>query len=311
VEAHHGHPVGTAEGTVRPAVGPPQIAIGPRRRVPPALVLLAPAVAYLLLLFFIPLGILAGVSVLKYQGGLIVHVFTLDHYTKLLTDRFYVGILLRTLQIAVTVAASTTALGYPVAYFLARTRSRWKGLYLALALAPELSGVVLRTYGWLVILEDRGLVNTLLVGWGVIDAPIRLVHNTTGVIIGLTHVLMPFAILALMASVGSIDPTLEQAAMNLGANRLRTFLRVTLPLSVPGVLGAFFLTFSISAGAYATPAILGGKGLEVMATMIYTQLLYILNWPFAAAMSVVLMTVVLLAMILSARFVGRLSAGFQ
>jgi putative spermidine/putrescine transport system permease protein len=273
--------------------------------------LLAPALAYLVLLFFVPIAILAGVSVLKYQGGLIVREFTLGHYVKFLTDSFYLYILQSTFRIAVTVAVCTTLLGYPVAYLLARTRSRWKGLLLALVLAPELSGVVLRTYGWVVILEDRGLVNTLLISWGVVSSPVALVHNTTGVIIGLTHVLMPFAILALMASIQSIDPTLELAAMNLGAGRLKTFLRVTLPLSTPGVLGSFFLTFSISAGAYATPAILGGKGVEVMATMIYTQLLYILNWPFAAAMAVILMFVVLLAMVLSARLVGRSSGVFQ
>lgn len=275
------------------------------------LVLLAPSLIYLLVLFFVPLGILAAVSVLKFHNGLIVREFTLEHYVKFLTDPFYLGIMWNTLRVALIVSAVTTLLGYPVAYVLARTQSRWKGLLIALVLAPELSGVVLRTYGWLVILEDRGVINTLLRSWGLIAEPIRLVHNYTGVIIGLTHVLLPFAILALMASIQAIDPTLEQAAMNLGAGRVRTFLRITLPLSAPGVLGAFFLTFSLSASAYATPAILGGKGVEVMATMIYTQLLYILNWPFAAALSVALMAVVLVTMFASARLVGRMSGVFQ
>lgn len=278
---------------------------------PPALLLLAPSFVYLLALFFAPLGIMAAVSILKFKDGLIVHEFTLEHYRKLLTDPFYLGILWNTVRVALVVSALTSIVGYPVAYLLARTRSRWKGLLVALVLAPELSGVVLRTYGWLVILEDRGALNTLLQSWGVIGAPIRLVHNYTGVIIGLTHVLMPFAVLALMASIQAIDPTLEQAAMNLGAGRVRTFLRITLPLSAPGLLGAFFLTFSLSASAYATPAILGGKGVEVMATMIYTQLLYILNWPFAAALSAALMGVVLLTMFASARLVGRLGGVFQ
>ncbi len=275
------------------------------------LVLLAPSLIYLMVLFFVPLGILAAVSVLKFHNGLIVRELTLEHYVKFLTDPFYLGIMWNTLRVALIVSAVTTLLGYPVAYVLARTQSRWKGLLIALVLAPELSGVVLRTYGWLVILEDRGVINTLLRSWGLIAAPIRLVHNYTGVIIGLTHVLLPFAILALMASIQAIDPTLEQAAMNLGAGRVRTFLRITLPLSAPGVLGAFFLTFSLSASAYATPAILGGKGVEVMATMIYTQLLYILNWPFAAALSVALMAVVLVTMFASARLVGRMSGVFQ
>jgi putative spermidine/putrescine transport system permease protein len=286
-------------------------ALRPARRPPAVLVLLAPSLIYLMVLFFVPLGILAAVSVLKFHNGLIVRELTLEHYVKFLTDPFYLGIMWNTLRVALIVSAVTTLLGYPVAYVLARTQSRWKGLLIALVLAPELSGVVLRTYGWLVILEDRGVINTLLRSWGLIAAPIRLVHNYTGVIIGLTHVLLPFAILALMASIQAIDPTLEQAAMNLGAGRVRTFLRITLPLSAPGVLGAFFLTFSLSASAYATPAILGGKGVEVMATMIYTQLLYILNWPFAAALSVALMAVVLVTMFASARLVGRMSGVFQ
>ena len=283
----------------------------PARRLPAAVVLLAPSLIYLLVLFFLPLGILASVSVLKFNNGLIVREVTLEHYVKFLTDPFYLGIMWNTVRVALIVSAVTTLLGYPVAYVLARTQSRWKGLLIALVLAPELSGVVLRTYGWLVILEDRGVINTILRSWGLIAAPIRLVHSYTGVIIGLTHVLLPFAILALMASIQAIDPTLEQAAMNLGAGRVRTFLRITLPLSAPGVLGAFFLTFSLSASAYATPAILGGKGVEVMATMIYTQLLYILNWPFAAALSVALMAVVLVTMFASARLVGRMSGVFQ
>jgi len=292
--------------------GAGQVALTPpARRIPAVLVLLAPSLIYLLVLFFVPLGILAAVSVLKFKSGLIVRELTLEHYVKFLTDPFYLGIMWNTVRVALIVSAVTTLLGYPVAYVLARTRSRWKGLLIALVLAPELSGVVLRTYGWLVILEDRGVINTLLRSWGLIAEPIRLVHNYTGVIIGLTHVLLPFAILALMASIQAIDPTLEQAAMNLGAGRVRTFLRITLPLSAPGVLGAFFLTFSLSASAYATPAILGGKGVEVMATMIYTQLLYILNWPFAAALSVALMAVVLVTMFASARLVGRMSGVFQ
>lgn len=283
----------------------------PGRRIPAVGLLLAPTILYLALLFFAPLAVMAALSVFGFRDGLIVRQFTLANYRKLLTDPFYLNILWNTLRVALTVAIVTTVLGYPVAYVLARMRSKWKGLLVALVLAPELSGVVLRTYGWLVILEDRGVVNTLLRSLGLIESPVRLIHNYTGVIIGLTHVLMPFAILALMASIQAIDPTLEQAAMNLGAGRLLTFARVTLPLSAPGVLGAFFLTFSISASAYATPAILGGKGVEVMATMIYTQLLYILNWPFAAALSVALMAVVLVTMVVSARLVGRLGGVFQ
>ncbi|MDR7419896.1 MAG: ABC transporter permease [Armatimonadota bacterium] len=311
VEAGNGRPLSTRPHTLPSASATPLGQGKSARRRGPVVVLLAPALGYLLLLFFIPLAILTAVSFMGFRSGLIVREFTLGHYAKFLTDPFYLKILLTTVRIAVSVGVLTVMIGYPVAYFLARTRSKWKGLLLALVLAPELSGVVLRTYGWLVILEDRGVVNTLLQSWGLIATPVKLVHNATGVTIGMTHVLVPFAILALMASIQGIDPTLELAAMNLGASRVRTFLRITLPLSMPGVLGAFFLTFSVSAGAYATPAILGGFFNDTATTEIYTQLLYILNWPFAAAMAVILMAVVLAAVILSARLAGRLTGAPQ
>jgi putative spermidine/putrescine transport system permease protein len=178
----------------------------------------------------------------------------------------------------------------------------------ALVLAPELSGVVLRTYGWLAILEREGLVNGLLLRIGLIDAPLKLVHNYTGITIGLTHVLLTFGILTVMASLQAVDPTLEQAAQNLGASRVRTFLHVTLPLTLPGIVGSFFLAFAISAGAYATPAILGGKTTEVLATMIYSQLLFFMNWPLASAAAVVLLVVVLGTFVLLGRLGVRREA---
>jgi len=274
---------------------------------PSHLIVAVPPTLYLLILFVIPLLFLLSVSFLRQEAGLIVNELTFENYRKLLTDRFYVRIIYRTLLMSLFVATAVTTLSYPVAYFLTRTRSRWKPLLLGLALAPELSGVVLRTYGWLVILEPDGLLNGLLMRTGFVKTPIRLVHNYVGVAIGLSHVLLTFGIFTVMASLQGVDPMLELAAQNLGANRWRTFMHVTLPLSLPGVVGSFFLTFAVAAGAYATPAILGGKTVEVLSTFIYSQLLYILNWPLASAASVILVLMVVGTLLLLNRLGGRRS----
>lgn len=266
---------------------------------------------FLLAAFFLPLAFLMVLSLYRFDAGLIIPDVTLANYRKFFGDSFYLEGFWRTIRLAAIVSAVVTVLSFPIAYFLTRTRSRFKGLLIALVLAPELSGVVLRTYGWIVILEDRGLINTILMNLNLIERPLRLAQSFTGVAIGLTHVLLPFAILAIFSTLQTIDPVLERAAQNLGANRTRTFFRVLLPLSLPGVIGAFFLTFTITASAYATPAILGGSGFHVLATMIYQQLLFFLNWPLASVMSLVLLVSVLIVALLGNRLETRIERAVQ
>lgn len=282
------------------------------RRLPPTHVLLAvPPVVYLLALFFAPLALLMVVSFYRYDAGMMVPGFTLDNYGKFFSDTFYLAGFLRTLALASIVATIVTTISYPVAYFLTRTRSRFKGLLFALVLAPELSGVVLRTYGWLVILEPGGLINETLLGLGLITTPLELSSNFLGVTIGLVHVLLPFGILAIFSTLQTVDPDLERAAQNLGANRRRTFFEVLLPLSLPGILGAFFLSFTLSASSYATPSILGGSDFFVLATMVYEQLLFFLNWPLAAVMAVVLLVSILTVVALGTRLENRVERTVQ
>lgn len=295
-------------GASHPQPTPP----GRRRRLPPPHVLLAvPPVVYLLALFFAPLALLMVVSVYRFDAGLMVPDVTLANYGKFFSDGFYLAGFARTLALAGIVAVVVTTISYPVAYFLTRTRSRFKGFLFALVLAPELSGVVLRTYGWMVILEPGGLVNDLLLRLGVISAPLALSSNFLGVTIGLVHVLLPFGILAIFSTLQTVDPDLERAAQNLGANRRRTFFRVLLPLSLPGILGAFFLSFTLSASSYATPSILGGSDFYVLATMVYEQLLFFLNWPLAAVMSVVLLVSILTVVGLGTRLENRVEKRVQ
>ena len=286
-----------------------------RRRafhLPPAHILLSlPPFVYLLALFFVPLAFLLVTSVYRFDAGLVVPDFTLANYQTFFLDRFYLEGLARTVILATLVSVIVTVISYPVAYFLTRTRSRFKGLLFAMVLTPELSGVVLRTYGWRVILEDRGLINNLLVNLSIVEQPIQLSQNFLGVTIGLIHVLLPFGILAIFSTLQSVDPVLEQAAQNLGADRRQTFFRVLLPLSLPGILGAFFLSFTLAASSYATPTILGGSGFHVLATMIYQELLFFLNWPLAAVMALVLLIVVIVVVSLGTRLESRVEKAVQ
>lgn len=286
-------------------------ATGVSRLLPTHVWLGLPPTVFLLAAFFVPLAFLMVLSVYRFDAGLIEPDFTLANYQRFFSDSFYLEGLWRTVRPSLIVAFVVTLMSYPIAYFLTRTTSRFKGLLIALVLAPELSGVVLRTYGWIVILEDRGLINTVLLNLNIIERPLRLAQSFTGVALGLTHVLLPFAILAIFSTLQTIDPVLERASQNLGANRVTTFFRVLFPLSLPGIIGAFFLTFTISASAYATPAILGGSGFHVLATMIYRQLLFFLNWPLASVMSIVLLLTVLIVALTGSRVENRVERALR
>jgi putative spermidine/putrescine transport system permease protein len=203
------------------------------------------------------------------------------------------------------VAISVTVLGYPVAYFLARSRSRWRAVVFALALAPELAGVVLRTYGWLIILEDRGFINDALIHLGLIASPLPLSKNLFAVVVGLTHVVLPFGILSLTTSIQGIDPSLERAAQMLGASRLSVMRHIVLPLSVPGIVSSLLIAFTMAASAYATPALLGGARFKVLATMIYEQVLFYIDWPFAAVLAIALLLMMLAISCLGLRYETR------
>ena len=251
--------------------------------------LVSPALLYLVVLCFVPDLIMLAFSVFEFRDGVIYPGFTFEHYVRFLTDDFYLNILLRTLYLAVGVGLLTVVIGYPVAYFLVRSRSRWRGAVLMLVLMPLLASVVVRTYGWLVLLEPQGLVNQLLAFFGL--GPVALIRNYTGVFIGLVHVYLPYSILSIMASLQSVHPSLELAAQNLGAGWLEAFRRVTLPLTMPGVATGFALTFALTLSAFATPRILGGRTVHTTATQIYDQMLFLLNWPLAGAIVVITLIV--------------------
>ncbi len=263
---------------------------------------LAPATTVLLLMFAVPMGMMIGLSFENSEGT----IYTTQNYARFFSDDLVLGGLLRTIVMSALVAAIVTIMACPVAYFLARSQSRWRAAVFALVIAPELAGVVLRTYGWLIILEHHGFINSALMSLGLVAEPLRLSQNMFGVVVGLTHVLLPFGVLSLLPSFQGIDQNLERSAQILGASRLSILRHILLPLALPGIMSSFFIAFTLSASAYATPALIGGAGFHVMATMIYEQLLVLVDWPFAAVMANILLILVLAIAFASTRVENRL-----
>jgi putative spermidine/putrescine transport system permease protein len=270
--------------------------------------LVAAPMALLLVFFALPNALLLSASFFKTEAQQLTGELTLENYGFLFTSKFYIAAFLRTFIVGLSVGLLDVLLGYPLAYFLVRTRSRWKGLLIALALAPLLASVVVRTYGWYIILNRFGVANDLLLGLGLTGERIAFMPSTGAIIIGLAHSLLPYTVLTIMGSLNGINPNLERAAMSLGATRTQTFLRVVLPLSMAGVAGGFILAFSMAISAYATPAILGGPATQVMATAIYGFMTQLLDWSIGAALAVILIVSSLLLLYAAARFGSRQAA---
>lgn len=281
----------------------------PRRYWLPAL-LVTPTLLLLLLAFVAPLGILLAYSFWESRpGGVMIPGFTLAQYRRFLGDPFYLYVLWRTVLLGVWVTAWCVVLGYPVAYVLARTRSRTaRSVLVTLLLVPLMTSVVVRSYGWMILLANNGLVNKALLALGVVDSPVQLLFNTTGVVIALVAILLPYMVLTLAPVIQNIAPALEEASQSLGASPGRMFRDVVVPLSLPGVAAGSILVFVLTIAAYATPRLVGGSRLLVMPIFVYDQTMALLNWPFASATSFVLLALVLGLMALQGRLVERRTA---
>jgi putative spermidine/putrescine transport system permease protein len=271
--------------------------------------LLSPSLILLLVGFLGPVALMLPISFRPYVPGQgIGDTFTLQHYVRFVTDDYYLEIFGRTILLGTTVTLLTLVIGYPLAYYLARTTSRWRSWLTILVVFPLLLNLVVRTFGWIALLANRGLVNEMLAGLGWIETPIRLMFNFTGLLIGLTHIFLPFMVLMLVGAIQTIDRSVEDAARVLGANWGSTFLRVTLPLSVPGILSGSILVFVLTISALVTPRLLGGPTYKVMSTLIYDQFLALLNWPAGSAMAVLLTAMVIGLIALSSSLARRFGA---
>ena len=271
--------------------------------------LLAPALVLLTVAFVVPVAMLVPTSVRPYVPLVgITSGFTARHYVRLVTDSYYLEIIGRTLALGLTVTCSTLVIGYPLAFFLARTSSRWRNWLTILVVFPLLLNLVVRTFGWIALLAQNGLVNQALQALGLVESPVKLIFNFAGLLIGLTHIFLPFMVLVLIGAIQNIPRDVEDAARVLGASWGGAFLRVTLPLSAPGILSGSILVFVLTISALVTPRLLGGPTYQVMSTLLYDEFLSRLNWPAGSAQSLLLTVMVLALVYLSGRLARRTGA---
>ncbi|MBN9451495.1 MAG: ABC transporter permease [Bosea sp.] len=253
------------------------------------LLLILPAVALIASLF---VGPVITFLLRSFEGD----ASPFEQYTRLFGSDIYLRVLIRTLVISFLVTLTCLVLGYPVAWLLSRLRG-WKLALLALfVLLPLWTSVLVRTYAWTVLLQRNGIVNSVLTGLGLTDAPLRLLYTDGAVVIAMAHVLLPFLILPLWGSLRQIPPEFRSAALVLGASEFSIFRRITAPLSAAGVGAGCLFVFLISLGFFVTPALVGGPRSMMIGTLVSQQALDALNWPFAAALSAVITAVVLMAM---------------
>lgn len=251
------------------------------------------------LLFLLPAGVLmalfgVGLGQLAWQSLHLDEVFGFGQYEAFFARSDYVAMLFTTLKIAVITTIASLLVGFPAAYAIARAK-RYRTLLMVLVILPWLVSVVVRTYGWIVILGNRGTLNSFVWWLGLSDTPIpfRLLYNETGVVIGLVHVFCPFMIVSILTVLMHVDRSLEEASMSLGAGSLETFARVVMPLAVPGIIAGSTLVFLLSTGAIVTPLLLGGRS-GMLATQIYDEVFAFFNYPKAAAMAFILMLIAIL-----------------
>ncbi len=237
--------------------------------------------------------------------------FTLSNFTRVLGDAYFLGVLADTVWIALKTTLICLVLGYPVAFHLARTHSRWKGLLYVFVLSPLLVGVVVRSFGWLILLSGNGVINQGLRNLGLVDAPLTLMNNQFGVTLALVHVFLPFMILPLIGAIQSIDPNLEFAARSLGASRAKVFRRVWLPLSWPGIQAGCTLVFVLALSAYVTPVMLGGAQVKTLSVLVVQALIDNFRWPAGAALALILAATGAVAVWLFARASRPLMRGVE
>jgi putative spermidine/putrescine transport system permease protein len=270
--------------------------------------LLAPS-GLVLLLFVASLVLLLTYSFRPYTSIVIEPVWTLDTWKHFLSSRFYWSIVWETVELALIVTGVTTMLAYPTAWVLVQIRSRALSVICYMALfSPLLVSVVVRSYGWLLLLGDHGFVNALLVRLPWIHAPVRLVFNFTGVTIALIHILLPFAVFPLLSVLRQLPPNVREAAADLGAAPWLVFLRVTLPLSLPGVVSGAQIVFTLTVSAWVTTVLLGGGRVLVLAKLVYDNISN-LSWPLGAVESFVLLVIALIALALFGRLNRAIYAG--
>jgi ABC-type spermidine/putrescine transport system permease subunit I len=250
------------------------------------ILLVAPLVAYMLVFYALPLASMLLRSVAE-------PAWTLDNYRRLTGDTVFARVFWTTLRTSLMVTAGALLLGYPVALAMARLRRGAASVVLIIVLLPFWTSVLVRSYAWMVRLGRKGLINEVLIATGIIDAPLKLLNTGLAVHIAMIHILLPYMILPIASVLRQIDTALPRAAAGLGATPWSVFVRIVLPLSMPGVAAGILLVFVLSLGFYITPALVGGPR-DFMLSMLIAQQVELLNWPYAACLSATLLATTLL-----------------
>ncbi|MFH1803936.1 MAG: ABC transporter permease [Pseudomonadota bacterium] len=244
----------------------------------------------------------------SFYGG-IEESYGFGNYIEILSDSYFYEIFLRTFLIALGTTVLCVLLGVPEAYILLRMRPFARSLMLLVVLGPLLISVVVRTLGWSILLGNKGVINEFLIKLDLISSPVKMLYTSGGIVVALVHVMIPFMIIAVWAALQRRDASAEQAAESLGASPVKVFTRIVLPQAMPGILSGSLIVFSLSASAFATPAILGGRRVKVISTTVYDEFLNTLNWPLGAAIAVLLLVSVLVIMLSWNRLVEKRYSG--
>jgi putative spermidine/putrescine transport system permease protein len=237
--------------------------------------------------------------------------FTLENFARFFASPFHVGALTRTLLVAAAATVLALLLALPVAYLITKARARTKALLIILTVFPLLVGNVVRSIGWVALLGYSGVVNTVLTAVGILDTPVELLRTATTVTVAITSVVLPLMVLTLQASLESVDPNTERAALDLGARPLRVFRQIVLPQIVPGIAAGTSLVFVLCINAYATPRLVGGAQVPMLAPVVYDTISSDNNWPFGASMAALMLVVSLAVVLLYGRLLRRQFEGWQ
>lgn len=265
------------------------------------LILIGPPLLFIFILFLVPLAQVVW-------GSFFAPTFTLAHYARIGSSPVYAEVFWRTLQTAIYTTALCVFFGYIAALFLASVRPRPRQLLLLCVIVPFFLSMLIRNYIWMALLQRTGLINHYLVHWGVITQPLPLMYNEFGMLVTMTNMLLPYTIFPILSALLAIPPELNDASGSLGAGGLRTFMRVTLPLSMPGVTAGGLLVFIVALGFFITPALVGGPKQMMISNLIDFNVREVLNWPFAFALANVLLWGTLIIYFFHVRLVeGRLS----
>lgn len=269
-------------------------------RLPAPFLLLAVPLAFFAAFFLAPLATVVIASLSPAQGGA---GLTLDHYVRVLADRYHWDVILVTFRIGFYTTVLCVLLGYPLAWYLVRVvRWRtWRRICVIMLVVPLFTSNIVRSFGWMVMLGRNGLVNDGLIGLGLVDRPVRFLGTEMGILIGMVYVLLPFVVLAVGNALARVDTTLEHASADLGAHPAATFFNITLPLTMPGVVSGAIMVFTLAVSAYVTPALLSGGRISVLSMLIFQQYSSVFDFHYGGALSVVLLVFTLMMVALAAR----------